>query len=167
MTNVSEEGASRAGRLDCLGGSQPDSVPEYRDDTKVPRSSPLYPPTEIMENHLLPSEVTQFKEGVSGNPVGRPKGSKNKITLLRQSLELQLREASADRMHAVLDKAFELALQGDRTMLKLLLELHMAKGIAENEKATEKVEINITTQPAEKPVLPALSGTYEDVTDVG
>jgi len=105
----------------------------------------------------MPSSETQFKEGVSGNPVGRPKGSKNKITLLRQMLELQLREAAQDRMPEVLNKAFELALEGDRTMLKLLIELHMSKGPPDIEKAAEKVEINITTQgnAAPEKVAPA------------
>lgn len=111
----------------------------------------------------MPSEVTQFQPGHGG----RPKGSKNKITLLRQSLELQLREAAKDRMPEVLDKAFELALQGDRTMLKLLLELHMAKGTPENEKTVEKVNIHIETRPSEKPVLSALEGEYTEVEQHG
>lgn len=68
-------------------------------------------------------------------------------------------------MPEVLDKAFELALQGDRTMLKLLLELHMAKGVPENEKAAEKVEISITTQPSEKVATRIIEGDYEDVSD--
>lgn len=115
----------------------------------------------------MSSKDTQFKEGVSGNPGGRPKGSKNKITLLRQSLELQLREASQDRMPEVLNKAFELALAGDRTMLKLLLELHMSKGAAESEKAAEKVEIKISTRPTES-VTQTTSElpTSEDTIDV-
>lgn len=93
----------------------------------------------------MSSKDTQFKEGVSGNPGGRPKGSKNKITLQKIMLEEQLRDASKDRMGEVLNKAFELALAGDRTMLKLLLELHMSKGIAESTTATEKVVIDIKT----------------------
>lgn len=93
----------------------------------------------------MSSKDTQFQEGVSGNPGGRPKGSKNKITLQKIMLEEQLRDASKDRMAEVLNKAFELALQGDRTMLKLLLELHMSKGIAEQTTSTEKVVIDINT----------------------
>ena len=98
--------------------------------------------------------------------MGRPKGSKNKITLLRQSLELQLREAAQPRMLEVLNKAVDLALEGDRTMLKLLLELHMAKGVAENEKAAEKVEISISTTPLEKVTTKTvIEGDYEDLSD--
>ena len=100
--------------------------------------------------------ITRFPEGQSGNPSGRPKGSKNKITLLKQMLEVQLREAAQNRMPEILDKAMELALEGDKTMLKLLLELHMSKGYATEERASEKVEINISTRTEEpKPAVVA------------
>lgn len=90
------------------------------------------------------STDTRFKPGVSGNPAGRPKGSKNQITLLKESLELALREKSESRMAGVLDKALELALQGDTSMIKLLLELHMSKGTTQDTgKGVEKVSINI------------------------
>lgn len=86
-----------------------------------------------------------FPEGKSGNPKGRPLGSKNKITLLKQSLELQLREQVAPNLPAVFNKIVELALEGDRTMLKLLAELHMSKGVADEVgKAVERPQINIT-----------------------
>ncbi len=113
---------------------------------------------------LVREDDGRFKKGVSGNPLGRPKGSKNKITLLKQSLELQLREQSADFMPKVLDKAIELALEGDRTMLKLLLETHMSKGASEDVKASEKVaiQINAGQQPEIKDVTPP---TEEDTNE--
>jgi len=86
-----------------------------------------------------------FVPGKSGNPAGRPVGAKNKITLLRQGLELELREFAAPKMRAVLEKAFELALDGDRTMIKLLVEQHMAKAPAEDSgTVAERPQINIT-----------------------
>lgn len=107
-----------------------------------------------------------FPKGVSGNPHGRPKGSKNQITLLRQSLELALREQAATNIRDVLDKAMELALEGHPGMIKLLLELHMSKASAEEKDAKEKVSINITgTQP-----FPVTSGTvinHEDIENDG
>lgn len=85
-----------------------------------------------------------FPAGVSGNPKGRPKGRRNEITLLKENLELQLREQGAGRMAAVLETALDLALEGDRTMIKLLLEMHMTKGGSGDIKAgQEKVTINI------------------------
>lgn len=35
----------------------------------------------------MPKEDTQFKPGQSGNPAGRPKGSKNFTTKVREALE--------------------------------------------------------------------------------
>lgn len=88
---------------------------------------------------------TKFKPGVSGNPAGRPKGSKNQITLLKESMELLLREqATPDDLTEVMKTALELAKAGDRAMIKLILELHMSKGTTQdNSKAAEKVQINI------------------------
>lgn len=48
-------------------------------------------------------------------------------------------------MLGVLNKAVELAKDGDRAMIKLLLELHMSKQAQDQENVTEKVEINITS----------------------
>lgn len=93
-----------------------------------------------------------FAKGVSGNPEGRPKGSKNAITLLKQSLELQLRDQAAPDMGAVLAKALELALEGDRTMIKLLLEMHMSKGTSDEVKGGEKVAIQINAPGFEQAV---------------
>lgn len=96
------------------------------------------------------TEAGTFPKGVSGNPAGRPKGSKNQITLLKQSLELQLREQAAPNMAAVLDKAVELALEGHPGMIKLLMDLHMSKSTNDDPKASEKVAIQINSAaPAE------------------
>lgn len=90
------------------------------------------------------SETGQFVKGQSGNPNGRPKGRKNEITLLRESLELALREQGAPHMGEVLNTAIALAKEGDRTMIKLLLELHMSKTAPEGGGGQEKVTINIS-----------------------
>ncbi len=36
----------------------------------------------------FPNKETQFKPGQSGNPNGRPRGSKNRSTIIRQILEM-------------------------------------------------------------------------------
>jgi hypothetical protein len=89
----------------------------------------------------------QFPQGVSGNPSGRPKGSKNKITLLKQTLELELREQASEDIGAVLRKATELALEGHAGMIKMLVELHMSKTANDDVKGSEKVAIQINSAP--------------------
>ena len=91
-----------------------------------------------------------FQKGKSGNPLGRPKGSKNQITLLKQSLELQLREQAEPEMAAVLQMAIELAKQGDKQMIKLLLDAHLSKGINEDAKAADRVAIQINAAPPQE-----------------
>jgi hypothetical protein len=56
-----------------------------------------------------------FQPGKSGNPKGRPKGSRNKSTLL---LEALLDEQSAE----VTRKCVDLALAGDSSALRLIME---------------------------------------------
>ena len=101
----------------------------------------------MSEVTVAPKVDTRFQKGVSGNPAGRPKGSKNAITLLKQSLELQLRDQAAPDMGAVLEKAVELALDGNSNMIKMLLEMHMSKGTTDEAQGSEKVAIQINSAP--------------------
>jgi uncharacterized protein DUF5681 len=56
-----------------------------------------------------------FKKGQSGNPEGRPPGSRNKATLLIE----QLLDNDAK---SIVEKAIELAKAGDGTALRLCLD---------------------------------------------
>jgi hypothetical protein len=110
--------------------------------------------SESVKKVVERNEDGTFPKGKSGNPAGRPKGSKNAITLLKQSLELQLREKAAPDMGAVLEKAVEMALDGHPGMIKLLLDMHVSKGTNEDAKGSEKVAIQINSAPgAPKPVI--------------
>lgn len=57
----------------------------------------------------------KFKKGTSGNPSGRPLGSRNKATLLVE----QLLEGEAEQL---IRKVLELALGGDLSALRLCME---------------------------------------------
>jgi uncharacterized protein DUF5681 len=58
---------------------------------------------------------TRFQPGQSGNPGGRPKGSRNKATIALESL-------LDGHAEALTQKAIELALGGDMTALRLCLD---------------------------------------------
>ena len=57
----------------------------------------------------------QFEKGQSGNPAGRPKGSRNKTTLAVQAL-------LDGEGEEITRKAIELAKDGDMTAIRLVLE---------------------------------------------
>jgi hypothetical protein len=59
--------------------------------------------------------ATQFQPGQSGNPNGRPKGSRNRSTLALETL-------LDGQAEALTQKAIELALAGDMAALRLCLD---------------------------------------------
>lgn len=65
----------------------------------------------------------KFIKGQSGNPRGRPAGGKNRITQLKQDLEIAIREkVSVRRIANVVDKMLELAEGGDKGAAKIILD---------------------------------------------
>lgn len=108
----------------------------------------------------------RFIKGGSGNPAGRPQGTKNRTTALRQALELQLREQAAGDMEKVMAQAMRMALKGDRAMIKLLLDYHLSKAPAEEKEAQDKVSITIGSvgakTPEEKDVITINGKDYEE-----
>lgn len=56
-----------------------------------------------------------FEKGVSGNPAGKPKGTRNRATMLAELL-------LDGKAEALIEKAIELALDGDRGALRLCLD---------------------------------------------
>ena len=71
-----------------------------------------------------------FKKGTSGNPAGRPKGIPDKRTEIRDLLK--------PHAPALVEKAVQLALQGEQTALKLCLD----KIIPSLKPVSEAVSIN-------------------------
>jgi len=74
---------------------------------------------ESAENTAPIQRGRPFEPGKSGNPNGRPKGSRNQATLLAESLL----EGEAE---AIMRKLIDRALEGDTTALRLCLERVLA-----------------------------------------
>lgn len=75
-----------------------------------------------------PPPSGRFKKGASGNPTGRPKGSKNFLTLLEHELNQKIvvneggRRKSVTRMQAMVMRLVSAALQGDPKAVTALLD---------------------------------------------
>lgn len=114
----------------------------------------------------IANKVHKWAKGQSGNPNGRPKGSRNKITLMKVALEGDLRERLRPQAHDVLQKAIDMALGGDTSMIKLLVDkmIPTSRSVDE-EPAKEKVQIFIDRLPNERPAISGkvvLEGEFTD-----
>lgn len=108
-----------------------------------------------MANYEIKPRVTPphlWKKGQSGNPLGRPVGAKNKITMMKQALEGELRAQLGPQMAQVLAKAIEMALDGDGPMIKLLVDkvLTTSKDDPSEADQAPKVQIMIGKLPERK-----------------
>ena len=90
------------------------------------------------------------------NPAGRPKGSKNKITLLKLMAEESVRSGEAERMMEVCRNIVSAALEGDRDCRKLVWSSVMSKSGVEAQSASgEMPQIVIRMDaPAKAAVVP-------------
>lgn len=86
----------------------------------------------------------QFIAGTSGNALGRPKGSKNKVTILKLQAEEAFRDRNQDRIDIVLDLILTAALDGDSQARKMVWDACMSKAaLAEDKTAGQKQAITV------------------------
>jgi hypothetical protein len=72
-------------------------------------------------------EKGRFLKGKSGNPVGRPVGSKNRVNLLKITLEEGFREQNFEKIARILGSVVEDALDGDKMARKLIWDACVSK----------------------------------------
>jgi len=110
-----------------------------------------------MTNDLVaakPKGSHLFQRGQSGNPNGRPKGSKNAITLIKLAIESELRARMRGDMAEVISKGLEMAKAGDKDLIKFFTSLWVspARASGDEDAPRDRVQIVIGRLNDEKQV---------------
>lgn len=87
----------------------------------------FHPPAELAERvqaqEIIKRHGGMWKPGQSGNPAGRPKGSKNHIVELQRQLEIAVRDnLNPSVIKGILERVAEEALAGNMKAAKLILD---------------------------------------------
>lgn len=86
----------------------------------------------------------RFVKGASGNPVGRPKGTKNEIAEMKRNLELAVRKNINEReINGIIQSMIAEALNGNVTAGKLILDKVMSNARLDDDEGEDKPEIVI------------------------
>lgn len=76
----------------------------------------------------------KYLPGKSGNPAGRPQGSKNRITIMKVALEEAFREDTYEDVLEVLQMVVSQAKGGDKASQKMVWDSAVSKGISATDK---------------------------------
>lgn len=126
----------------------------------LPHGTP--PTVEVEVPVLIPQrdEMGRFVQGQSGNPKGKPVGTKSWITIERENLELVLRKYLSDpkqmkKATAAVDRLFTLAMESDDKVsvqaMKVLFDKILPTPKAAEPEATEKApSVHIVIENATK-----------------
>lgn len=75
-----------------------------------------------MTDKKLTQEDTQFKKGTSGNKRGRPPGSKNKTSIVKEALLERSGDLMVQNLEKVVSVVIQKAEEGDLTAAKMILD---------------------------------------------
>jgi hypothetical protein len=110
-----------------------------------------------------------FLPGKSGNPSGRPKGRKNQLTVLKQDLEIAIREnASPADVAAVVNKMVQMALEGNVGAGKVILDKFVSNAKEGEDERESGGQLKIIIENAQLDVNPqtnVIEMTAEEVTN--
>ncbi len=85
---------------------------------------------------LVRDEKGRFVTGQSGNPAGRPQGSKNKVNILKISLEEGFRDQNFEKIANILNSVVEDAINGDKQARKMIWDACVSKANLSEDKAS-------------------------------
>ena len=95
---------------------------------------------------VVRSPSGQFVKGVSGNPKGRPKGIRNRITELNEDMELAIREgANPEVVKSIIASMAAEAMNGNVQAAKLILDKFVpnVRSSENSESVTPEIVIKI------------------------
>lgn len=93
----------------------------------------------------------RFLPGNVANPKGRGKGVRNRMTLARLLVEEALRRKLANKADRLMDKAIQMALDGDEKVMKVLLDKLMVSPKEEDAETEMDRSVTVVIQNATKP----------------
>jgi hypothetical protein len=101
------------------------------------------------------------------NPLGRPKGSKNEVTIIKVALELATRRDHLDQMQRILKGILDDAENGDKDMRKLVWQSVMTKGGSDQAQSSgeaPQIVLRVEGNPKVREVK-VIEGISEEVKD--
>ena len=109
--------------------------------------------------------ATQFKSGKSGNPKGRPKGAKNKETLLQEVLVTNSTNLMVKSLEKIVKAVIEKANEGDLAAAKMILDRIIPTKKAQDINAANgdgKFIVNVNVEPMSGSVGTTIEATRID-----
>ena len=112
---------------------------------------------------LAKTRKVRFVKGQSGNPAGWPVGSKNKVNILKISLEEGFRDGNYEKIAMILNDVVEDAIQGDKSARKMVWDACISKAALTEDRddKSSAPTINIRHMDINK------QGDIIDVTPIG
>lgn len=134
------------------------------DGARSPNISPADPvPVPAEEPYIVtrgkPPRETQFKKGQSGNPKGRPRGSREMGTLLEQELDRTIevtqqgRTIKLTRRQVIVRRIIEKAMQGDPKAIATCLSIESSKAAKGKAAGATAAEFDVQLSEDDKILL--------------
>lgn len=91
----------------------------------------------------------QFPVGISGNPKGRPKGSKNEVVALKADIELAMRQhVKPEKLMKVIEKVLNKAANGNMAAAKLVFDYFLSRVSDNDDSGKEQPAIRVIVENA-------------------
>ncbi len=118
-----------------------------------------------------PPEHARFKQGQSGNPTGRPKGTRNLASIVRGVLAERIpivengRRKRISKLEAALKQAANKAASGDARVLRMLVDLVRGFDAADAPHTMETAKTAAELRAADDLVIRAMAEMLETLSD--